>query len=264
MKSSMSRITGPTGARARQARKLSVLSIVALLLCWPIPIQVQAAAGALDPTFGIGGKVITRFFDTSGGIGEAHAIAIQPDGKIVAAGGTDNLGNFTGDFALARYNKDGSLDTAFGSDGKVTTDFTVFDQVNALAIQPGGKIIAVGFVRNFITFDDFVVARYNSDGTLDTGFGIGGKVTTDFGSSRTDEAHATLLQPDGKIVVVGSSVSGGTSDFALARYNTDGSLDASFGNGGKVITDIVGFFDKALDGALQPDGKIIAAGFTIS
>jgi uncharacterized delta-60 repeat protein/uncharacterized repeat protein (TIGR01451 family) len=108
------------------------------------------------------------------------------------------------------------------------------------------------------------LARYNADGSLDASFGTGGKVTTDFGGGSFDEAHGVALQADGKIIVAGtstSSVPGSTLDFALARYNTDGILDSSFGTGGKVTTGFGGF-DEAHGVAVQADGKIIAAGYS--
>jgi uncharacterized delta-60 repeat protein len=137
-------------------------------------------------------------------------VAIQPNHKIVAAG-------FTGagdDFALARYNLDGSLDTSFDGDGKVTTDFGGLDGALGVAIQPDRKIVAAGF-----TGDDFSLARYNLDGSLDTSFGGDGKVTTDFGGF--DQAFEVAIQPNGSVVAAGFT----GDDFALARYNRDGSLD---------------------------------------
>jgi len=117
---------------------------------------------------------------------------------------------FSGDFVLARYNTDGSLDTSFDSDGKVTTDLGDFDPATDVAIQPDGAIVAAGFTGD--DEFDFALARYRRDGSLDTSFDLDGKVTTDFGAS--DVAQAVTIQPDGRIVAAG--VSGG--DFALTRY----------------------------------------------
>src|SRR6266536_426685 len=204
------------------------------------------ADGSLDPSFGSGGKVTTDF----GGFDLALGVALQSDAKIVAAG----QGGSSFDFALARYNADGSLDTSFGSGGIVTTDFGFGSGFGgALAIQSDGKIVAAGRAGS-----DFVVARYNGDCSPDASFGSGGIVTTDFGGLLFDAAFAVALQSNGKIVVAGSAL-GTSADFALARYTTDGNLDASFGSGGKVTTDFGGF-DVASGVALQADGKIIAAG----
>jgi uncharacterized delta-60 repeat protein len=221
--------------------------------------------GSLDTTFGIGGKVTTDF----GQWDAAGAIAIQPDGKILAAGGVGQGANR--DFALARYNPEGSLDITFGVGGKVTTDFSGLNEnAGALVLQSDGKIVAAGYVVQtggppYNT--DFELVRYNPDGSLDTTFGIDGKVITDF-TGRFDQARALAIQSDGKIVAAGVMVvppaptpySGLLSGRgALVRYNKDGSLDATFGTGGKVITDILGTSEvNAL--AIQSDGKIIAAG----
>jgi uncharacterized delta-60 repeat protein len=216
---------------------------------------------SIDTTFGTNGSVTTPI----GSYAWAHQVAVQTDGKIVAAGysgGTDS----DIDFAVARYNANGSLDTSFDGDGKVTTDFGFF-QGNALydtAIQADGKIVAVGvvYISNVYGWSDFVLLRYNSDGSPDTTFGSGtGKVRTDMGS-RGEQAHSVAIQPDGKIVVAGESSDQDDNSccFALARYNVDGSLDTTFGGGGKVITGTWGISGAGSDVVIQPDGKIVAVG----
>jgi uncharacterized delta-60 repeat protein len=128
-----------------------------------------------------------------------------------------------------------------------------------VAIQGDGKIVAAGFAGSDF---DFALARYNTDGSLDTTFGGDGKVTTDFaGSGSRDEAHAVAIQGDGKIVAAGLAVVSGIFDFALARYNTDGSLDTIFSGDGKVTTDFAGDFDVANGVVIQANGRIVAAGF---
>ena len=162
------------------------------------------------------------------------------------------------DFALARYNSNGTLDTTFGTGGKVTTDFSGnHDWANGLAIQSDGKILTAGVAYDATGNWDFALARYNSDGTLDATFGLDGKVTTELGG-RFDEAYALALQPDGKIVAAGVA----RRDFAFARYNPDGTLDASFGIGGTVTIDFSGSSDVASAIAIQSDGRIVAAGTT--
>jgi uncharacterized delta-60 repeat protein len=222
----------------------------------------QAASGALDPTFGTDGQVTTAFQDGA----RANAVVLQPDGKIIAAG-TSGPTSSTG-FALARYNPDGSLDTSFGSGGKVTTAIGSLSEAAALALQPDGKIVAAGSsydASHSAALDDFALARYNPDGSLDTSFGSGGKVTTPIGTS-SDEAQTVALQPNGKIVVAGYSwvdTGNEVTDYtiiALVRYNADGSLDASFGSGGKVTTRIGPDLAHADAVAVQPDGKIVVAG----
>ena len=162
------------------------------------------------------------------------------------------------DFALARYNADGTLDTSFSGDGRQTTDFGGFDPATGVALQGDGKIVAVGGAGGdeFVA-DDFALARYNPDGSLDTSFSGDGKQTTDFGGS--DQANGVVLQGDGKIVAVGHSVAVAGADFALARYNPNGSLDTSFSGDGRQTTDFGGF-DLANGVALQGDGKIVAVG----
>ena len=215
--------------------------------------------GRLDLTFGSGGKVTTDFGgDTSA---SASALAIQPDGKIVVAGSA-GAGGGAGDFALARYNPDGSLDLTFGTAGKVTTDFGDSDAASALALRPDGRIVVAGTTGTlFAGNNNFALARYTPNGSLDFTFGAGGKVITDFGGD--DLASALILQPDGRIVVAGST---GTflfsNAFALARYNPDGGLDPTFGTGGMVTADFGGGNSASASAlVLQPDGRIVVAGF---
>ena len=221
--------------------------------------------GSLDDTFGTGGKVQTDF---PGLAAVASSVLVQPDGKILVAGGAFPLFTFLGDVKLARYNPDGSLDASFGVGGIVTTVFPgQGSYAFALALQPDGKIVMAG--TDFINFSsevssntDFALARYNPDGTPDMDFGVAGKATTDFNGGN-DDAYAILVQPDGKLVAVGSAITGNFYDFAAARYLPDGTLDSGFGVGGKVRTDFnAGSMDIARGAALQPDGKIVAAGFS--
>ncbi len=147
----------------------------------------------------------------------ANSIEVQPNGKIVAAGAGDAIGD--GDFALVRYNADGSLDAGFGSGGKVLTDLgsASHDEAQALAIQQDGKIVAAGF-SDAVSSSDFALVRYNPDGSLDAGFGSGGKLLSGFGSSVVSEAFAVAVQSDGKIVAAGDAIANGSEDFAIARY----------------------------------------------
>jgi uncharacterized delta-60 repeat protein len=207
--------------------------------------------GSLDPSFG-GGRIITPF---SGGGDAARAVAVQPDGKVVAAG--DN-GAGSGDFALARYLADGSLDASFGSGGRVTTDFGFSETARGVAVQPNGRIVAVGYSVSGDTYS-FALARYLADGSLDQTFGVGGKVTNTFGA--TSPAYGLCLQPDGRILVAGIAAVGGRALMAVARYETNGNLDATFGSNGLVTTDLGGTEQGAVAITLQPDGHIVAAGF---
>jgi uncharacterized delta-60 repeat protein len=251
-------------------RTVLALAMTASLFSFGLSKTARADNCALDPAFGNGGKVITDFGDREA----ANAAALQEDGKIVAAGGAF-IGIGDRNFALARYNPDGRLDTTFGSGGKVITDFLGYsDEASGIVIQPDHKIIAAGtiYTDNGSSITDFGLARYNSDGSLDDGtandstpgdsFGNGGKVITDFFGS-ADGISDVALQSDGKIIAVGNTrVSFSVfTDFALARYNPDGQLDNTFGNGGKVTLDFSGNPDGASTITIQPtDGKIIVGG----
>ena len=239
--------------------------------------------GNLDTTFGSDGKVLLDFTTIWGNNGpdEATALAIQPDGKIVAGG---IGGPVLGMFALARYDTNGALDTAFGSNGVVITDFTCvpvhdplecdFDTIAgiwSLALQADGKIVAAGTAEMSGGIGAAAaLARYLHDGDLDTTFGDNaggnfpaGTVLTDL-DGEDGGIMALTLQPDGKLVVTGSTGVGFCDDpyhleFAMLRYHADGTLDLSFGNNGQVTTDL-GSDASANALALQPDGKLVVAG----
>jgi uncharacterized delta-60 repeat protein len=209
------------------------------------PSAVSKGIGSLDTSFSEDGKVTTRVTRYGGA---ASAVAIQANGKIIVAGVSFGPNPR---FALARYRKDGRLNAAFGGDGGVTTDFTDGDDgAGALAIQSDRKIVAAGYSGD----GDFALARYNTDGTLDPTFGPDGKVTTDFAEG-IDTAYAVGIQADGKILVAGGTYDAGDQKLALARYNTDGTLDPTFGEDGKVI----GLGGFAFDIAIQADGKILTS-----
>jgi len=220
---------------------------------------VPGQPGTLDTTWATAsplgaGKLMTAI---GGGNDAASAIAVQPDGKIVVAGtchnGSDN------DFCVARYTVSGLLDATFGSGGKVITDISgADDYANALALQADGKIVVAGSCYSIGL--DFCLARYNANGVLDATFGTGGTLVTTI-TGLDDVAAALALQPDGRIVVAGYCYTGGPgSDFCLARYNADGTIDTNFGSGGQVFTAITANDDPARALALQPDGKIVVAG----
>jgi uncharacterized delta-60 repeat protein len=228
--------------RVRAATGLGLLA--AALVVGVGPAGAQPAV--LDPSFGGGSGMVTTPIGSSAA---ADAVVLQPGGKIVAAGSVVQANN-SQDFALARYQANGSLDTTFGSGGVVETPTGV---ARAVALQPDGKIVAAG------TSSQIRVARYDADGSLDAAFGIGGVVTTQVGAGNSG-ANALLLQPDGKIVVGGESSDGSKTVFTLARYDASGSLDPTFGTGG-IVTTQVGTGNSSIHGlALQPDGKIVADG----
>ncbi|HEY4257005.1 MAG TPA: delta-60 repeat domain-containing protein [Candidatus Udaeobacter sp.] len=220
--------------------------------------------GSLDRSFGNGGIVTTTFPEGS----YAFDVALQPDGKIIA-GGTVFVDFIPGelsdtDFALARYNPNGSLDTTFGNGGTVMTDFFGNeDDAFSVLIQPDGKIVAVGSANNPATYYDFAAVRYLSNGTIDTTFGVAGKVSTDFGDQNFDRARSAALQPDGRIVAAGFAISqnGGVQNFAIARYTSNGVLDTTFSRDGKTEIDFGDCCQSANKVLLQSDGKIITVGY---
>jgi len=219
--------------------------------------------GSLDTSFGEGGIVTTIFPAGS----YASNVALQSDGKIIAAG-TVFVDFIIGessdtDFALARYNPDGTPDATFGNNGQVTTDFLGFeDDAFSVLIQPDGKIVAVGSANDPATFYDFAAARYLSNGAIDTTFGVAGKVRTDFGDQNFDRARSAALQPDGRIVAAGFAIShgGGVQNFAVARYTSNGVLDTTFSRDGRTQIDFGTCCQSATKVLLQSDGKIIAVG----
>ena len=214
-----------------------------------------ASDGDLDTTFGIGNSgVVTTTI--SAGRDSANAIAIDANGKILVVGTTGDWPS--GSFGLVRYNDDGSLDSSFGSNGKVVTGFG--DKIGvgrAVAVHTNGKIYMSGFRTDSLDEEtDFVLARYSGNGSLDW------VVTTDFNGKR-DYGHSVAIDADGKILVAGSSEDRQGSDIAVARYNSDGSLDTSFGSGGKVLTNSPILPQKSFYGAaiaIDDNGNIFVAG----
>jgi uncharacterized delta-60 repeat protein len=157
----------------------------------------------------------------------------------------------------------GAFDPSFGTGGQVLFNFTnnSGNSLHGIAFQADGKIVAAGSTNDHTQAQDFALARFNTDGSVDSGFGNGGRVTTDFGANRADAATAVVIQADGKIIAGGFTLNNqGAPEFALARYNADGSLDSTFGTGGLVITIFSGGGANLNALALQPDGEIVAVG----
>jgi uncharacterized delta-60 repeat protein len=190
--------------------------------------------GSLDPTFGAGGLVRSQ------GSGPITALVPHPGGGVVTA-----------EAGLIRYQADGSLDPSFGGG-------LPFSACNALAVETDGRIVAVGAIDTDGN-SDLAVARYDLDGSFDATFGTGGMVTTELGSI-ADVARAVVLGSDGTILVAGSTSAGNRLEIALARYRSDGQLDATFGTGGIVTTAVGPAGAEARAVTLQPDGKIVVAG----
>lgn len=218
------------------------------------------ADGTPDLSFGTVGKV------TSGVSGRAYAVAIQPDGRIVAVGDVDVAsGNDFGNFVVARFNADGTPDNSFSGDGQVVTDIGgATNTARNVVLQPNGSILVSG--EPFGTFagsERTDVVRYTASGALDAGFGTAGTLT--IAGTRVGEGLA--LQSDGRFVLVGQidasippATPGTATNFAVMRRNADGSPDPGFGAAGLASTPISGQRDAALAVTLQPDGKIVVAG----
>jgi uncharacterized delta-60 repeat protein len=209
------------------------------------------ANGSVDGSFAGGaGTSVVDF----GGDDNANDMVRQTDGKFVMVGST----NVTGlDFAVARLNADGTLDTSFSGDGKLTMDFGGIDAAHAVALAPGGKIVVAGTGAD----GSMAVTRLNANGTVDPTFapGTSGQVLVTFGGS-DDVANSVAVQPDGKIVLAGSTGAVGSGDFAVARLNADGSLDTSFSGDGKLTLGYAAADEAALGVVVQQNGKIVVLG----
>ena len=226
------------------------------------------AAGDPDLSFGTGGATITAVGERS----EAYALVRQADGRLVVGGQAEEPppATLVAHFLLIRYLPDGTLDPTFGTGGIVQTDAIPGQstRVKALLLQPDGKLVAVGFGSLFNHWDDggdIVLARYESDGSLDTGFGTGGIVVTDV-DGYGDQGTTAILQPDGRILVAGfasSSTGGASQDALIARYDTTGTLDPTFGTGGTTTIDFAGRRDRFWDAIRQADGGVVLVGSAI-
>jgi uncharacterized delta-60 repeat protein len=251
------------------------------------------ADGALDATFDGDGKAVTDFAASD----VARSVAIQSDGKIVVVGGSRPVGiGSPSDFALARYNADGSADGSFGGDGRVTTPLSEgsSDYAEAVAVQGDGKLVVGGWSKTGAQYSGALV-RYMPDGSLDgsfdgdgkvvsltseiwdlalqpdgrilaagftiTRFGVNGSVDPSFNASGAFSSPAIVVQSDGKIVAAGPT-GYPSHDFAVARFDPSGELDATFGSGGMITTDVGGpaVDDLPYDVAISPDGKVVLAG----
>ncbi len=248
---------------------LRPLARAAALICLGIAILAHVTQatpgqpGTLDATWAsmgpLGpGKLIGP---VGPGADTANALLLQPDNNIVLAGQCYNGSTY--DFCAMRFLPTGVPDTSFGSTGKVTTPMgTSSGYANAVLQQPDGKILLAGSCIG-TSNSDFCIVRYMPNGALDASFNGNGKVITSVGAS-TDNAAAALLQPDGKIVLAGQCVNGGNLDFCAVRYLPSGVLDMSFNGTGKVIAAVGLSDDIATTALLQPDGKIVVAGYCVN
>jgi uncharacterized delta-60 repeat protein len=235
--------------RRREVSRVAIplLTVIVLMLG---AAPAAGADGDLDISFGDGGRLTTDFPTGS----FATAVAVQTDGKVVAVGAAAGAST-DGEFAIARYEPDGDLDTTFGDGGTVVTPIAGGngDEARSVAIQQNGRIVVAGTD----SWRKWALVRYRPDGTLDDAFGGNGIVRTNF-TPGDDVAWDLAIQPDGKIVAVGAA-GFGQQGFQLARYRRDGGLDRSFGDDGLVVTRY--HRANARTVVLQPDGRIVVAGY---
>ena len=217
------------------------------------------ADGRLNKSFGGNGVVITQFGYYSS---NSTSLICQPDGKIIQGGGTETANLNTQKFALVRFMSDGKIDSSFGINGKVVTDFARFGEyISSLVLQKDGKILVAGCSNMEFSLNwRMAAARYNENGSLDESFGIEGKTDISF-TGKLAEARTLSLQNNGKIVLAGRSfeISPTISDFALTQLTFDGVIDSVFGENGRSVNEF-GDYDVCFSSGIQQDGKIVLIG----
>jgi len=233
--------------------------------------------GTIDTSFANNGTAVIDFGDSSD---FAKSMIVQDDGSIVVAGFSDNGGDLsdyskTNDFAMVRLLQGGSLDESFGQSGYVLTDFGDSDYASEVIVQTDGKILVAGFSYMFpegypVDFPAMLLARYNTNGTLDTTFGSNGYTFHNSGI-RNEHGKAIALTPEGQILMTGDVYVGaktssnnlstnGDYDIGIIRFNTDGSLDESFGNNGLITIDAQG--NESVENIHVKDDQIIVTGYS--
>lgn len=245
-----------------------IMYLPGLMLCViGISLTVIAAPSNLDPTFGNGGKVVSSPDGSQMIYGST--MALQSDGKIVMVGSRVVASTYS-TFVVARYNADGSLDTTFGNNGWSSATFGAdYEFAASVAIHPDGKIVVGGIIWNSgndVPTRDFAIARFNSDGSIDTTFDSDGKITISFndliGTFYQEYLSVLKIGSDGKIVVAGHAIDSSVADrFIFARINADGSLDTTFGTDGRLadVANMFSNYDKIGDLIILPDGKFVVA-----
>lgn len=209
-------------------------------------------SGTIDKSFGVNGIATADFGDGA----TVGSIVIKPSGKIIAVGG---MGNY---FLVAKFNANGSLDSSFGTNGKVTTRFVSNAMANYVTVDPDNNILVVGTGYEFSGVAPQIrVTRYKPDGTPDSSFNHTGKLTVHAPGGTYGEGCSAILQPNGKIIVIGSALGDYGLDFMLARYYSNGTLDTGFGTNGFTLTDFK-YYDVAFAGVKQSNDNIVVAGYS--
>jgi uncharacterized delta-60 repeat protein len=278
-------LAGPLSAQAVQIQPLNG-DILAAGEIYPTStggdfrVVALTPSGTLDSSFGSGGSVTTDF---AGKEDRLQAMAVMSDGRFVAAGWADTgTGSVKGlpvtnyDVAVARYLPGGSLDTSFGTGGKVTTNISTYsttdtfnkrDEANAVVVQDDGKIVVGGYSYTPQGTTEGVLVRYNTNGTLDTTFGGTGLVQINLPNFNSDGVWALAILRDpanaanDKIVTMEAPKTSSGYSVGVARYNLDGSLDASFGTNGRMVTTVPGVSLGDWAMALQSDGSVVVTGY---
>lgn len=238
------------------------LMILFFIAAFPLVQAKTAAPGDLDTTFGNGGKIVTSLTGgLNGGVDEPTRVRIQPDGKIVTVGFSGNNGFYPPVSFLVRHNADGTVDNSFGTNGLVVVSSVFGDEITFMdfVILPDGKFLVTGsrYIENSRTIS-LVIYRYTANGTLDAAFGTNGVITTPIGSYDL----RIVLQPDGKFVVAGGNYIGNfVLEVAVVRYNSNGTLDTTFGTGGITKTSVGNRELRVREILVQTDGKLLVAGF---
>jgi len=222
-----------------------------------VGVQRLNPDGSPDHSFGFRGTATLRMAPISATLSD---LALQPDGRILVAGYARDLASHTYllDFFAARLTDTGKLDPTFGEHGQWIMDLGGDDGASNISLQPDGRIVLAGIANGQAA--DLTLVRLTPEGELDSSFGETGIVHTDFTAGADDSVYDSLIQADGKILIVGATNSFGSHrDVALARYDANGNLDSTFGTEGKVIAGL-GFSNVGNSIALQPDGKYVITG----
>ncbi len=232
------------------------LMILFFIAAFPLVQAQTAAPGDLDLSFGSGGKIVTSITE----FGDYPTrVRIQPDGKIVTVGVAVETGfGFLTNAFLVRHNADGTVDNSFGINGLVVVDSS-FDTLffNDFVILPDGKFLVTGSTYIQSSGLSLVIYRYTANGTLDAAFGTNGVITT----PDSGNGARIVLQPDGKFVVAGdNSIGNSLREVAVVRYNSNGTLDTTFGTGGITKTSVGNSSLSVREILVQTDGKLLVAG----